>query len=210
MSHQEGHGDKGLGSRPGGRVRSRAGRRGSSREVTAANRVSVCEIGKMRGSIGSLPRAAADDARTASRPALAGLFASWIFALVVYFNAFLDAATTTTRAVRHTSPPVTDLLVPGALGYSFASVVATTLPLGALLVLTRVGLPAADRATLGGLTGALIVMFDLATLGNRYEFLQSRELAPLLAALISVGALRIVITAALRRWNVQSRAGWLE
>jgi hypothetical protein len=162
----------------------------------------------MRGSIGSLERATDDDvARTASRVALVVLFGGWLSALVAYFDAFLDAATKTTLVVPHHA--VASFLMPNASGggYSATALVALTLPLAVLLAITRIGLPVPDRDTLGALAGALIVMVDVAMLGNRHEFVQSRELAPLLAAMICVCALRIIITAALRRWNVLARAG---
>ena len=143
--------------------------------------------------------------RIASKPALVVLFAAWSASLIVYFDAFLDAAAVPPMLVPHN--PMAANAVLTALTLAPIALIASMLPVGGLLALTRFWLPFADRATLGLLTGAWIVTLDVATLGNRYEFFRGGTLAPLLGAVISTGALRIVITAAIRRWNVQARAG---
>ena len=162
----------------------------------------------METSVSGSPRVVSRRAavpRIASKPALVVLFAAWIAALTSYFDAFLNAVTTPPTIVPHN--PMAAIGVHATLVLTPITLVASMLPVGVLLALTRFTLPFADRATLGLLTGAWIVTLDVATLGNRYEFFRGASLAPMLAALISTGALRIVITAALRRWNVQSRAG---
>jgi len=162
----------------------------------------------METSFSGAPRVLARRAaapRIASGPALVVLFAAWVAALTAYFDAFLNAVTIPPTLVPHN--PMVAVSVHTALALTPIVLIASTLPIGALLALTRVSLPFADRATLGLLTGAWIVTLDVATLGNRYEFFRGAALAPMLAALISTGALRIVITAALRRWNVLSRTG---
>jgi hypothetical protein len=151
-----------------------------------------------------MPTRRAAVTRIASRPALAVLFAAWAASLIVYFDAFLNAATIPPTLVPH-NPMAANAVLTG-LALTPIALIATMLPIGALLALTRFWLPFADRATLGVLTGAWIVTLDVATLGNRYAFVRGGALAPLLGAAISTGAIRIVITAALRRWNVQSRA----
>lgn len=87
------------------------------------------------------------------------------------------------------------------------SIAAITLTgmVGVLLALTRLCLPERDRSTLGVLWGAWLVTIDIATLGPRRPFLHADLVAPLLNTLISIGALRIVITAAVRRRHVQLR-----
>lgn len=142
--------------------------------------------------------------RIATRPALVVLLTAWLVSLVAYFDTFLNAATLPRTLVPH-NPVVAAALV-ASLALTPIVLIASILPLGGLLALTRFWLPVADRATLGLLTGAWIVTLDVATLGDRYQFFRGGALAPLLGALISSGGLRIVITAALRRWNVQSRA----
>jgi hypothetical protein len=141
--------------------------------------------------------------RTAHGLALAVLFAVWVASLVEYFDAFLEAATIQSPMVPHN--PLAALVAITALGLTPIVLIASTLPLGLLLAATRLCLPIPDRDTLGFLAGAWIVTLDVATLGNRFQFFSGRAIAPLLGALISIGGLRIVITAALRRWSVRSR-----
>jgi len=142
--------------------------------------------------------------RIATRPALVVLFTAWVVSLVAYFDTFLNAATLPRTIVPHN--PVAAAALLASLALTPIMLIAAILPLGGLLALTRFWLPVPDRATLGLLTGAWIVTLDVATLGDRYQFFRGGALAPLLGAMISTGGLRIVITAALRRWNVQSRA----
>ncbi len=141
--------------------------------------------------------------RTAHGWALAILFAVWVAALVAYFDAFLNAAMIPQPPVPHN--PLAAAVAATALGLTPIVLIAWTLPLGVLLTLTRLCLPLPDRDTLGLLAGAWIVTLDVAMLGDRFQFFSGRSIAPLLGALISVGGLRIVITAALRRWSVRSR-----
>jgi len=141
--------------------------------------------------------------RTAHGWALAVLFAVWVVALVEYFDAFLNAAMIPQPTIPHN--PLAALVAVTAQGLTPLVLIVSTLPLGLLLALTRLCLPLPDRATLGLLAGAWIVTLDVATLGDRFQFFSGRSIAPLLGALISVGGLRIVITAALRRWSVRSR-----
>jgi hypothetical protein len=141
--------------------------------------------------------------RTAHGLALAVLFAVWVASLAGYFDAFLDAAMVSPPMVPHS--PLAALVAVTAPGLTPVALIASTLPLGLLLALTRLCLPVTDRDTLGFLAGAWIVTLDVAMVGNRFQFFSGRAIAPLLGALISIGALRIVITAALRRWSVRSR-----
>jgi hypothetical protein len=141
--------------------------------------------------------------RTARGSALAVLFAVWVAALVGYFDAFLDAVLIPQPPVPHN--PLAAVVAATALGLTPIVLIASTLPLGVLLALTRLCLPVPDRDTLGLLAGAWIVTLDVAMVGDRFQFFSGRSIAPLLGALISVGGLRIVITAALRRWSVRSR-----
>ena len=141
--------------------------------------------------------------RTAHGSALAFLFAVWVASLVGYFDAFLDAATIPLPLVPH--DPLAAGVAVTAMGLTPIALIASTLPLGLLLAVTRIGLPSPDRDTLGLLAGAWIVTLDVAMLGDRFQFFSGRTIAPLLGALISIGGLRIVITAALRRWSVRSR-----
>jgi hypothetical protein len=141
--------------------------------------------------------------RTARGSALAVLFAVWAASLVRYFDAFLDAVTIPLPLVPHN--PVAAAVAVTATGLTPIVLIASTLPLGILLALTRLCLPLPDRDTLGLLAGAWIVTLDVAMLGDRFQFFSGRSIAPLLGALISIGGLRIVITAALRRWSVRSR-----
>jgi hypothetical protein len=140
--------------------------------------------------------------RTAHGPELAVLFAVWVAGLVGYFDAFLNAVTIPQPPVPHN--PLAAVVAATALGPRPIVLIASTLPIGALLALTRVCLPVPDRDTLGLLTGAWIVTLDVAMLGDRFQFFSGRLIAPLLGALISIGGFRIVITAALRRWSVRS------
>jgi len=123
--------------------------------------------------------------RTAHGSALAVLFALWVAALVGYFDAFLDAVVISQPPVPH--DPVAAVVVTAALGLTPIVLVASTLPLGVLLALTRLGLPLPDRDTLGLLAGAWIVTLDVAMLGDRFQFFSGRSIAPLLGALISIG-----------------------
>jgi len=140
--------------------------------------------------------------RTAHGWALAVLFAVWVAALVEYFDAFLAAVIVPQPPIPHN--PLAGLVAVTALGLTPLVLIASTLPLGVLLALTRLCLPVPDRDTLGMLAGAWIVTVDVAMVGNRFQFFSGRSIAPLLGALISIGGLRIVITAALRRWSVRS------
>jgi hypothetical protein len=143
--------------------------------------------------------------RTAHGWALAILFAVWVAALVGYFDAFLDAVMIPQTPIPHN--PLAAVVAATALGLTPIVLIASTLPLGVLLALTRLCLPVPDRDTLGLLAGAWIVTLDVAMAGDRFQFFSGRSVAPLLGALIAVGGLRIVITAALRRWRVRSRDG---
>ncbi len=140
---------------------------------------------------------------TAHGWALTILFAVWVASLVGYFDAFLDAVVLPQPPVPHN--PLAAVVAATALGLTPIVLIASTLPLGVLLALTRLCLPVPDRDTLGLLAGAWIVTLDVAMLGDRFQFFSGRSIAPLLGALISIGGLRIVITAALRRWSVRSR-----
>jgi hypothetical protein len=141
--------------------------------------------------------------RTAHGSVLAVLFAVWVAALVGYFDAFLDAVMIPQLPVQHN--PLAAAVAAPALGLTPIVLIASTLPVGVLLMLTRLCLPLPDRDTLGLLAGAWIVTLDVAMLGDRFQFFSGRSIAPLLGAMISIGGLRIVITAALRRWSVRSR-----
>jgi hypothetical protein len=141
--------------------------------------------------------------RTANGSALAVLFLVWVASLVGYFDAFLDAVMIPQPPTPHN--PLAAVVAATALGLTPIVLIASTLPLGVLLTLTRLCLPLPDRDTLGLLAGAWIVTLDVAMLGDRFQFFSGRSIAPLLGALISIGGLRIVITAALRRWSVRSR-----
>jgi len=141
--------------------------------------------------------------RTAHGSALAFLFAVWVASLVEYFDAFLNAVVIPLPPVPHDT--LAAAVAVTAVGLTPTVLIASTLPLGVLLALTRLGLPFRDRDTLGLLGGAWIVTFDVAMLGDRFQFFSGRTIAPLLGALISIGGLRIVITAALRRWSDRSR-----
>lgn len=141
--------------------------------------------------------------RTAHGSALAVLFAVWVAALVGYFDTFLDAVMIPQLPVQHN--PLAATVAATVLGLTPIVLIASTLPLGVLLTLTRLCLPLPDRDTLGLLAGAWIVTLDVAMLGDRFQFFSGRSIAPLLGAMISIGGLRIVITAALRRWSVRSR-----
>jgi hypothetical protein len=141
--------------------------------------------------------------RTAHGWALAVLFAVWVASLVGYFDAFLDAVMIPQQPIPHN--PLAAGVAVSAQGLTPIVLIASTFPLGLLLALTRLCLPVPDRDTLGLLAGAWIVTLDVAMLGDRFQFFSGRSIAPLLGALISIGGLRIVITAALRRWSVRSR-----
>ncbi len=141
--------------------------------------------------------------RTAHGWALAVLFAVWVASLVRYFNAFLNAVIIPRPPVPHNPPAA--VVAATALGLTPIALFASALPLGVLLALTRLCLPLRDRDTLGLLAGAWIVTVDVAMVGDRFQFFSGRSIAPLLGVLISVGGLRIVITAALRRWSVRSQ-----
>jgi hypothetical protein len=140
--------------------------------------------------------------RTAHGWALTILFVVWVASLVGYFDAFLDAVVIPQPPVPHN--PLAAGVAATAWGLTPIVLIASTLPLGVLLALTRLCLPFPDRDTLGLLAGAWIVTLDVAMLGDRFQFFSGRSIAPLLGALISIGGLRIVITAALRRWSVRS------
>ena len=141
--------------------------------------------------------------RTAHGSVLAVLFVVWAASLIGYFDAFLDAVTVPLPLVPHN--PLAVAVAVTARGLTPVMLIASTLPLGVLLALTRLCLPLPDRDTLGLLAGAWIVTLDVAMLGDRFQFFSGRSIAPLLGALIAIGGLRIVITAALRRWTVRSR-----
>jgi hypothetical protein len=135
--------------------------------------------------------------RPATVAALVVLSSAWLWSFVVYANVFADAIAA--------GPPDIPLNPLGAL---FVITVVATEPislalsfllLGALLFLTGLWLPPRDRATLGLLAAAWIATVVVAIGGIGQTALNTRTLAPLFAALISVGGLRILITAALRR-----------
>jgi len=143
------------------------------------------------------------DERPASRTALVLLLPVWIVAFAVCSDGLRDG-----RAIAPTATSVRSLVhaIDGAVfGVESIAAIGLTALLGVSLALTRLLLPERDRSTLGLLIGAWLVTLDVAALGERHPFLSAPIVVPILNTLLSVGALRVVITAAVRRWNVQLR-----
>jgi hypothetical protein len=140
--------------------------------------------------------------RTARRSALAFLLSGWTVAFVLCSDALRGSF-----AIPQPGTGVNSLAAAAAhaaSGSASIDLIPLTVLLGVLLTLTRVCLPEPDRSTLGLLVGAWLATLDVAVMGARHPFLRAQSLAPLLNTLISIGALRIVITAGVRRWNVQA------
>ena len=141
--------------------------------------------------------------RTAHGWALTILFAVWVASLVGYFDAFLDAAMIPQPPGPHN--PLAAVVSPAALGLTPIVLIASTLPIGVLLALTRLCLPPPTE-DVGLLAGGGHRDVEARLDAGCIDFVFSgRSIAPLLGALISIGGLRIVITAALRRWSVRLR-----
>jgi len=150
----------------------------------------------------STHRKSLSDARSAAgRMTLITLTGVWIAAFTLSANAVWDALVpgagrSTASVIRATD----DLVV----GWGQIAAVGFTVLLGTLLALMRLWLPERDRAALGLLVGAWLVTFDVATLSSRHPFLSAGLLTPMLSALLSASGLCMVITAAVRRWRLES------